>query len=98
MPVSFNRYALGELLDDLQLGMEELGNLKPGLKTVQKFAYYGLVGGYAAKHGEELPMPYIKACIDLFHDDEGIAAIMEVWANQQPQESEPKDDKAEKKH
>lgn len=98
MPVAFNRFALGELMDDLELGMEDMTNLQPTLKTVQKFAYYGLVGGYAAKHRKEFEMSYMDACIELFHDDDGLAAIMEVWANQQPQaEPEKKTGKSEGK-
>lgn len=84
MPVAFNRYALGELMSDLGVDIQGLNNLKEDLKTIQKFAYYGLVGGYAAKHGEQLPMTYMQACLELFEDEKGIGEIMAIFGKQQP--------------
>lgn len=97
MPVAFNRFALGELMDDLGLGLEDMQNLQPTIKTVQKFAYWGLVGGYAAKHDKELEMSYMKACIELFEDQEGLEKIMEIFAQQQPKEEEKKTPKGQGK-
>jgi len=94
LPVAFNRYALGELMDDLGLSLEDFSNIKESLKTVQKFAYYGLVGGYAAKHEKQFEMSYMKACIELFGDDVGLAKIMDVWAKHQPAPSEVEEKEA----
>lgn len=96
MPVSFNRYALGEFMRDQKIDLKDFNNLPEDLKTIQKLAYYGLVGGYAAKHDKELEISYMKACIDLFHDEKGLSDIMQIWAEQQPQADKEEESKADK--
>lgn len=94
-PVSYNRYALGEFMRDQGLSLSDMDKLPEDLKTMQKLAYYGLVGGHAAKTGEDLPMTYIEFCIDLADDSDALNECIELFAQQQSEGA--KEAEAEKK-
>ena len=83
-PVAFNKYAISEFTRAAGIDLEGLSEIKNDLKTIQQLTYYGLVGGWAAKHEAIFPMSYIKACVELFDKTEELIPIMEVWAEHMP--------------
>lgn len=94
-PVSFNRYALGRFMRDQGISISEMDKLPEDLETLQKLAYFGIVGGTAAKTGKDPELTYIEFCLDYADDTEALNACMELFTEQQT-ESEPTEKKPKK--
>lgn len=82
-PVSFNRYALGRFMRDQGISISDMDKLPEDLETLQKLAYFGIVGGVAATTGKDPELSYIDFCMDYADDTEGLNACMELFAEQQ---------------
>ena len=54
-PVAFNKYALGKFCRSQGISLTDLtdGKIQEDLETFLSLAYYGLVGGAAAKDGKD---------------------------------------------
>ena len=95
-PVSFNRYAFGRFMRDQGISISEMNELPEDLETVQKLAYFGIVGGAAAETGTDPDLTYIQFCLDYADDSEGLNLAMELFAEQQAEQDETNTEKKPK--
>ena len=101
-PVAFNRYAMGELLRDIGVDLSEFlgedeSSIKLDFKHLQKVAYYGLVGGYAAKYEKDFPLSYMQAAVNLFDDNDGFSKMIEIYGRHTQQQAKETEEKPEAK-
>jgi hypothetical protein len=87
-PMSFNRYALGRFMRDQGISISQMNELPEDLETVQKLAYFGIVGGFAAEKGKDPDLTYIQFCLDYADDSDGLNLAMELFAEQQAEQDE----------
>lgn len=95
-PVSFNRYALGRFMRDQGISISQMNELPEDLETVQKLAYFGIVGGAAAETGKDPDLTYIQFCLDYADDSEALNLAMELFAEQQAEQDETNTEKKPK--
>lgn len=97
-PVAFNKYALGKFCRSQGLTLNDLtsGQVEEDLETFLNLAYYGLVGGAAAKYGKEFSLNYIQTCMLFEEDETALERIMEIWGEQLPAD-QPEEKKAKPK-
>ena len=82
-PIAFNKFALGMLCRSEGITLDDLSSskIKLDMLFLLKLAYYGLVGGAAAK-GEGFPQSFVEMQ-PAFDDQEGWNKIIEIWNDSQ---------------
>ena len=66
VPVAFTPWSLGEMFEELEMDFSNLGEklAQSSFKTQCVMAYWGLAGGYVAKHKQVYPKSYFHAMAD----------------------------------